>query len=168
MRMDSEKLEQLLKKYWDCETSLEEEQQLRAYFRSGDVPDNLKEVATLFSYFEESRKKTITDIDFDRNVMSRISTRSKGKRIQLMNNALRIAAGISVLIVAGWFVTREVRSSMPEDTFENPDVAFQETKKALLMISRSFVSAQEKAKKVSIFNEAQETVQKDDSKESNL
>ena len=39
--MDSKQLEQLLEKYWNCETSLEEEKQLREHFR-GEVPENLE------------------------------------------------------------------------------------------------------------------------------
>ena len=38
MRMDSKHIEQLLEKYWSCETSLEEEKQLREYFRGEDIP----------------------------------------------------------------------------------------------------------------------------------
>jgi hypothetical protein len=37
--MDSNKIEALLNKYWNCETSLEEEQQLRDYFKQGNIPE---------------------------------------------------------------------------------------------------------------------------------
>ena len=50
MLMDSNKIEELLNKYWNCETSLEEEQQLQAYFREGTVPEELKETAALFRW----------------------------------------------------------------------------------------------------------------------
>ena len=40
--MDSEHIEQLLERYWKCETSLEEEAQLRAYFaEAGNIPAHL-------------------------------------------------------------------------------------------------------------------------------
>jgi hypothetical protein len=46
--MDSNRIELLLKKYWGCETSLEEEKQLRDYFQGNDIPDQWKETASLF------------------------------------------------------------------------------------------------------------------------
>ena len=36
--MDCKYIEQLLERYWQCETSLEEEAQLRAFFNGSDVP----------------------------------------------------------------------------------------------------------------------------------
>ena len=36
--MDYKYIEQLLDKFWDCETSLEEEQILRCFFRQKEVP----------------------------------------------------------------------------------------------------------------------------------
>lgn len=55
MRMDYNQLETLIKKYWDCETSLEEEERLREWFRAHEVPDRFKETAKLFSYFDEQK-----------------------------------------------------------------------------------------------------------------
>ena len=46
--MDSKDIEQLLEKYWMCETSLEEEQQLRDFFRGKAVPESMKEATALF------------------------------------------------------------------------------------------------------------------------
>ena len=40
--MDSDKqIEELLQRYWLCETSVEEEARLRAFFSSTDVPAHL-------------------------------------------------------------------------------------------------------------------------------
>ena len=39
--MDSNYIEQLLERYWQCETSVEEEAQLRSFFRDEDVPAHL-------------------------------------------------------------------------------------------------------------------------------
>ena len=39
--MDYKYIEQLLERYWQCETSLEEEQILQAFFRQEDIPVHL-------------------------------------------------------------------------------------------------------------------------------
>jgi hypothetical protein len=162
--MDSKQLEDLLKKYWECETSLEEEALLREYFSGNEVPENLRETAALFRYFDEQKKKSV-DVQFEKTVVSRIeqvSRAGKGKVVKLFNNALRIAAGVTVLMLAIYFVRQEIRKNEPvatEDTYSDPQKAFEETKKALLMISKGFGSAEQQAKKINVFNEAQEKVQ---------
>ncbi len=51
------KIEELLNKYFEGETSCQEEQVLREYFTSGQVDDQLKVYIPLFSYFEEEIRK---------------------------------------------------------------------------------------------------------------
>jgi hypothetical protein len=160
--MDSRNIDDLLNKYWNCETSLEEEQQLREYFKGREFPEQHKETAALFRYFNESKKKAITDIAFDSGVMAKV--RPQGKLRKLVYNSMRIAAGVAVLVMAVWFVKNEIRKSTPQemvDTYDDPKLAFEETKKALMMISKGFGTAEEKAKKINLFNEAQDQVKKE-------
>jgi hypothetical protein len=161
--MDYKHIESLLNKYWNCETSLEEEQQLREYFRNTDVPDQWKETANLFRYFDQHKKNVIRDESFDNNVLQTVrNTKPKGTT-RLLYNTMRIAAGVAVLLMAVWFVRNEVRKSTPQeivDTYDDPQLAFEETKKALMMISKSFGQAEEEAKKINLFNEAQQEIQK--------
>ena len=162
--MDSEKLNELLQKYWNCETTLEQERQLQTYFQ-GVVPDSLKDTASLFRYFEAQRNKKISDVSFDSGVINRIKHPAKGKIASLLYNSMRIAAGIIVLIMAVWFVRLEVRKSDPveiADTYDDPKMAFEETKKALMMISRSFNTAEEQARKINLFNEAQKDIKQEE------
>lgn len=164
--MDSENIDKLLNKYWNCQTTLEEEKQLQDYFRNSAIPENLKETAGLFEYFEQQRKKELTDAAFDKVVIKKVAA-PKGKIKSLVFNSLRIAAGIVVLIVAVWLVRLEVRRAAPAemaDTYDDPKMAFEETKKALMMISRSFSTAEEQARKINLFNEAQEDLKKENSK----
>jgi hypothetical protein len=159
--MDSKKIEELLRKYWDCETSLEEEQQLHEYFRNESVHEQWKETAALFHYFEQQKKKSVHD-QFDAVVLEKI--KPKGKVTNLVQTSLRIAAGIAVLVVAIFFVRKEIQKNnvepvAMEDTFDDPQQALEETKKALLMISKGFGSAERQAKKINMINEAQEKIQ---------
>ncbi|HET9487696.1 MAG TPA: hypothetical protein VFO54_09685 [Chryseosolibacter sp.] len=162
--MDSEKIDGLLNKYWNCETSLEEEQQLKSYFRNSAIPEQYKETAALFRHFEEQKEKSLTDASFDRGVIRKIQASKKGKVSILLYNSMRIAAGIIVLVLAVWLVRMEVRETIRTeeiaDTYSDPKVAFEETKKALMMISRSFGTAEEQAKKINLFNEAKKEIEK--------
>lgn len=162
--MDSKNMEDLLKKYWDCETTLEEEKQLREYFGGNNIPDQWKDTAALFRYFEETKKKSLPDLAFEGEVMHKLHAPKKSKVVRLIYNTMRIAAGLAVVLAAMWFIRNEIRETTPQavvDTYDDPNLAFEETKKALLMISKSFGTAEEQARKINLFNEAQEEIQRE-------
>ena len=56
--MELSKIEQLLEKYLNAETSLQEEATLKNYFSKGDVAPHLQEYETMFSYFAISKAET--------------------------------------------------------------------------------------------------------------
>lgn len=60
--MNTERIEQLLDKYFDGETSIEEEKELREFFRQDEIPAHLKSYADQFSY-TETMAKPKTEID---------------------------------------------------------------------------------------------------------
>jgi hypothetical protein len=159
--MDSKRIEELLNRYWECETSLEEETQLREHFQGGNVPEDQKEAAALFQYFHASRNQSVPDVTLD---ASRLQEHTpKGKWVQLAGYSLRIAAGIAVLVIATWFIRSEMqKNDLAENEAQEEEVrlAFEETKKALMMISANFGKAEQEAKKINLFNEAQEQIQK--------
>jgi hypothetical protein len=60
--MNTERIDQLLDKYFDGDTSLEEEKELREFFRQDDIPTHLKSCADQFSYMNTMATPK-TDID---------------------------------------------------------------------------------------------------------
>ncbi len=161
--MDSDKLDALLQRYWNCETTLEEEQLLRDYFSRQPVQDKYQEAAALFQYLEKQRSQQLKPV-FDSNLKVRLRQPqgATGRIRFLVFNAMRIAAGVAVLLAAVYLVRQEIRHENPvamEDTYTDPEQAFEETKKALMMISKGFGNAEQQVKKISVFNRAQEKVQ---------
>jgi hypothetical protein len=156
--MDSKRLEELLQRYWECETSLDEEQELRDYFCTEPVPEQWKEASTLFHYFEKQRQLAVKG-NFEESVVSKIKA-PKGRMMTLVQISLRIAAGVAVVLAAIFFVRQEIRKDSTEmvfeDTYDDPQKALEETKKALLMISKGFGRAETQAKKINMLNEAQD------------
>ncbi len=159
--MDS-RIEQLLEKYWKCETSLEEEKILRDFFNGQGVPESMKETADLFRYFESQRQLKLNGTDFDRKVAAHTTSKDRGKVIKMIFTSAKIAAGVVVLLAASFLVREEIRKSYPTevvDTYSDPELAFEETKKALMMISKTFGKAKQEAGKISVFNEAEQIIQ---------
>ena len=50
-------IDELLNRYFEGETSSEEERELRAFFTSGNVPDRLAVYTPMFAYLEEESRK---------------------------------------------------------------------------------------------------------------
>lgn len=67
--MDYKYIEQLLDSYFDCTTTLQEEQILKAFFSQEDVPGHLSQYADLFRYQSEAKTDTLDD-NFDQKMMS--------------------------------------------------------------------------------------------------
>lgn len=171
--MDLHEVEQLLEKYWQTETTLEEEDRLRAYFAQGNVPAQLKAAADLFTFFQAEKNKTLAE-NFDGAVTKQLKARQGGKLVTMIGwgNMARIAAGIAVVVAATFLIRQEIRKSYPkeaQDTFTDPQLAFEETKRALQMISNSFGKAKKEASKMQMLNEAEKKIQmKSDSDRINI
>ena len=101
-------IEQLIEKYYEGETTLEEEQQLRAFFLSENVPAHLENEAKQFWYFAQTRKEQPSA-----GVSYRTVTQlSKLSKVRSLNSwGLRIAASLTLLVIgfgAGiWYTHRQ-------------------------------------------------------------
>lgn len=71
--MDYKYINQLLERYWQGETSLEEEQILRAFFSQADVPAELQKYCSLFAYEQLETKTDVLGKDFDEKIMAAIA-----------------------------------------------------------------------------------------------
>lgn len=67
--MDYKYIEQLLDRYWNCETSLEEEHILRAFFAQKDVPVRLLPYRELF-VAQQLQAEEHLDADFDQRILA--------------------------------------------------------------------------------------------------
>ncbi len=171
--MDLHDVERLLEKYWQTETTLEEEEKLRAFFATGEVPAQLKGAADLFAFFQAEKNKTLAQ-NFEGTVTKQLKTRQGGKLVSMIGfgNMARIAAGIAVVVAATFLIREEIRknySQEAQDTYTDPQLAFEETKRALQMISNSFGKAKKEASKLQMLNEAEKKIQvKPDSDKINI
>ena len=67
--MDYKYIEQLLESYFDCCTTLQEEQILQSFFSQENVPGHLLQYAGLFRY-EAAARKDVLDEKFDQRIMA--------------------------------------------------------------------------------------------------
>ena len=102
--MDSKYIEQLLERYWQCETSLEEEAQLRTFFMEGDVPGHLLRYKDLFVY-QQLQQEEHLGADFDVRVLAEIEAPVvKARRMTLTARFMplfKAAAAVVVVLSLG-------------------------------------------------------------------
>ena len=70
--MDYKYIEQLVERYWNCETTCEEEHILRTFFSQKDVPVQLLQYRDLFAYQQQSTEQTLLGDDFDARILQQI------------------------------------------------------------------------------------------------
>ncbi len=135
--MDYKYIEQLLERYWDCETSLEEEQILRSFFRQKELPAHLLRYKQLFVYQEVEKEMKLGE-DFDAKILAQIEKPVvKARRLTLRSRFMplfKAAAMITVLFVIGTLVQRSMERGDNEvvlvhdeyrNTAADPQVAYE-------------------------------------------
>ena len=83
MNMDYKYIEQLLERYWQCETSLEEESELRSFFSEEEVPAHLLRYKELFVY-QTVQQEVGLGKDFDARILAQVGkskTSDNGRKI---------------------------------------------------------------------------------------
>jgi hypothetical protein len=103
--MELSKIEQLLEKYLNAETSLQEESTLKNYFLSGNVAPHLQEYESMFSYFVISKAET---------AKKSIQLTTKKTNWKWLSVAASIAILVSVYIGNGYLKEQEARAQYAE------------------------------------------------------
>jgi hypothetical protein len=144
--MDYKKIEQLLERYWQCETSLEEENALRDFFTNGEVPAGLLPYKELFVYQKEQQIEGL-GADFDARMLSKVEgSVVKAKHLSLVSRfkpLFRAAAVVTVFLMLGNVAQRSLfhndaldyNYNNYRDTYDDPNVAYKKVSSALLILS---------------------------------
>lgn len=112
--METAVIKALLEKYWQAETTVEEEQILAAYFKSPEVDAGLRPYADLFAYFEEESRIS-PGPDFESHILQAITP------VRHFHWGMMAAAATVLVLVAGLFLFQPVKPTC------NPDSVAQTT-----------------------------------------
>lgn len=104
--MDYRYIEQLLERYWQCMTTLEEEDILRAFFSQEDIPVALLPYKNLFAYEQNERRNDKLDDGFDEKMLAMIGEPApvKARTIsitQRLRPLFRAAAMVAIVLTLG-------------------------------------------------------------------
>ncbi|KAF2332980.1 hypothetical protein [Flavobacterium ginsenosidimutans] len=129
--MELNKIEDILEKYFQGETSIAEENQLKEYFSSSNVAQHLEQYKPMFGYFSQAKEQKST---------YEIPLQTKKRNVAWLS----IAASAVVLLGIGtyFFVsekndTTAVASQTELGTYDDPEEALKATQKALALLSNN-------------------------------
>lgn len=104
--MDYKYISQLLERYWECQTTLEEERILRAFFSQEDIPASLLQYRDLFVYELKEPAEDVLGQEFEDKILAMIEeeTPVKAKVISLKQRMMplfRAAAVVAIFLTLG-------------------------------------------------------------------
>lgn len=110
-------IEQLIARYWEAETSQEEEQILRSFFAQKEVPAHLQQYAAYFAGLGEASEQGLGS-DFDERLLARIGAEEpkavrvvKARPLTLTDRVrpyFRAAAAVAIVAVLAGSVDRAI------------------------------------------------------------
>ncbi len=151
--MNIEAIKILIDKYFEGETSLQEEAQLAEYFNRDEVVPELKQYQPLFQFFKaeksislnENSTKKLNEIGI-RNLNATGTNRNPKPDIR---NQLfwRAAAAVFILGISSYFITKQFENPNKKcvadncrvkvyDETDDPQKAFEEVQAALKLVSK--------------------------------
>ena len=135
-------METLIQKYFEGESSLQEEAQIKAYFEQPEIHASLHEYQSVFNYFQAEQQVELSH-DFEQKLMEKLTQPTlvgKPKVRRLNSWVLRVAAAVMLAISAWWlYPTTQTTQTSQVDWAKyepkSPEDAFRITQAALLKTS---------------------------------
>lgn len=152
--MDYKNINHLLEKYWEGETSLQEEEILQQYFNHGNVATQLEQYKSLFQYFKEEQDVMISD-DFEKRLLEQIEKEqkvvpAKVRKLSWMTS-IRAIAAVGIILMGAVFIFQNLK---PKETdvwakyeVQDEQEAIEATKAALALLSGKMKKGSKKATK---------------------
>ena len=119
-------IEQLLEAYWNCQTSIEEERILRAFFQQKMLPDQLAPYRHLFCYETTQQEENCLGKTFDERIMKKVTSpqKVKAQRISLWESLrplCRAAAVVAVILTLGGAIEHAFDQWQDSSDLRHPD-----------------------------------------------
>lgn len=134
--MNEEELGRLIEKYYNGDSTEEEERILKDYFSQENIPEGYETEKAIFGYFRSKGSLPEPSEGFEARVLAAIDYSVSRKvpfwRRKYIIPYLSAAAGLLLMFGSYFFF---VNKSEVNDTFTDPEIAYAETLKILVNIS---------------------------------
>ena len=138
--MNTERINELLERYYEALTTEAEEEELRRFFAKGDVPAHLMGERELFLQLQAASDETVVPEGIEDRLSDAIDgwaaqeeaeKKRHHSRIYRLRWMSGIAASIVLILSFGWHLYEPAR----RDTFATPEEAYAEAHEALMQFA---------------------------------
>lgn len=163
--MDLKTLDILLEKFYDGQTTEDEELRLKTYFAGNDVPEKYANEQAYFDFIKKSKEATILPEGFHDEV-EKLIEKQNTKVVPLkkyLHTVLAIAASVIFVVYLAVFFqsdSEKMAKTETKDTFDNPREAYEATKKALMLISNNMNKGAEKLESLEVLDKSMTEMKK--------
>jgi hypothetical protein len=150
----NEELNRLIGKYYNGESTEEEEKTLRAYFSSDTVPEGYETEKEIFGYYMASGDIPEPSPGFEDRILAGIDTSNEKRGLKNLRRYLLplLSTAAGILILAGSYFFFVQRDKSP-DSYKDPEIAYAETMKILYDVSSQLNRGAQSLQPVSKINE---------------
>lgn len=142
-------IDTLLERYWNCETTLSEEQELRDFFSQNNLPAAWQPYAPLFAYTRGEQSVSLSE-GFDERLKKAMEKEKAGNKeyitIRIFAPLLRVAASLLLIVGLGisiFFITRQNNNPWFVETYDDPNAAIKDASYALEKLSHALQTTEE-------------------------
>lgn len=132
------RINELLNKYWEAETSPEEEKELREYFYQGNVAPQHEPFSPLFSYFQQQQEIVYT-LPEPEEIKILAEKRPNVSTLTSTRKYIYAIAAVFSLVLASWFIFQNMQKQPPTMSnfteIKHPEEAYRVTMAALTLVS---------------------------------
>lgn len=133
-----DKVKLMLEKYYQGQTTLEEEHELRMFFSSAQVPPEFATEKELFCTFNYNENINIARLNESIQAAIRIASNdaiNNNRSIKRKITWISIAASVLIIISLCWMFSRQQQHYELVDTYDDPYLAYQHTREVIQMVS---------------------------------
>lgn len=137
--MEYKEIEELLNRYFEGDTTLEEEARLKEYFSRQGLPPEQLPMQEMFRYFAEARLDSVPSFDIEGELNSLVEKEwKKDTRFRLWHKIAWAGSAAAVLAISfALYHNLNYQEPAVKDTFKDPRLAYIEAKRALLLVSNT-------------------------------
>jgi len=137
--MEYREIDELLNRYLEGETTLEEEVLLKDYFSRQDIDPKHLEWKEMFRFFAEDQKNSAPSFDTETELKAVIEGEWKKETRNRFRRIIAWAGSAAAILVLsfGLFNYLNKPKAPVKDTYTDSRLAYIETKRALMMVSKA-------------------------------
>jgi len=153
--MNLQEIERLIGKYYDGNTTLEEERRLKDFFAQEKVPPQFQAEKLYFAMLSGEKARNLPDDGLETAVMDKVAKEGLLVRLMARRQWFYASVGVaaSVLILLAIFIKFDPFPKRLQDTYTDPQQAYLEAKKVLLFVSGKFNEGADKLQPLKTYDD---------------